>query len=635
MPIPPTVAAVANDIGEKCQIIVGSVGYIFTNGQPMVFQAQHSSNPNAVFVGSSDYLTMRDYDYFSRVFLNNWQRGAGQIVLVVDDPTSKTRFYDSTGVDVHDAGRFYCVRALIGVGDPTAGRSNLTTAGAGYLYLSVQGGVDFSTTWGVPSHANISDATNKQVGRLVTDGQYVYGTVAGLGINRWTIGSTTAGTNWNATITAGTRLLYANRVFYALDGANFYSLTTGGVATTQFTPPTGWTLTDLCSKRGGAISAPILILGNTGTTSFVWYWDGTNLNDYLEMPSNFVGLRMKTYLNVTYILGYRVNPDASSSPCVYYIANDQLGFLGYLGTQQTNGNPTAAGVTTLATYAIDAYDNFVYFMVVIGSNTEIWRYDIVNGGLTRYVINAVPSTVPTDMVIWNGGPVFVDSAAGIQKTSTTFYSGASLDTSDIHLGQPWATNLWVTIEITHSKLNTSESISIQYSLDQGNSWTSTDAGGNSIVSNTVGATSKQFTISNASTSQKSSYIRFRITLTPNGGTSTPSFQSLAIRAAPTDPVGLEATFTVGCPDRMVMPNGQPDWQGLSGQERIYNIVNLYETQSIVNLIYLAPNNVRGKNPKTVPVKIVDYQVTSQPPVVHGGKEMVLEGDVKVTVRQTQ
>lgn len=627
----PTKAATANDLGEKCQIIIGNVGYTFAPKQigDTVFKIRPQLNRihEGIYVSTQDHLTMRDAED-SRIFMNDWRSGQGQIAYLSDDPISKSRFWDSVGIDIHDAGRFTMVHDIVANANGTSVNTTalpVHPAGA-YLYMGDLSAVKFSSAWGgAPTSAATSAAGN--VVALADDGQYVYGAVSGVGINRWTIGSAAAGTNWSTPSTTIRSLAWANRLIYAVDAGNFYSIIPAGTATTQFTPPSGWTFQDVTAKRGGAIDAPVILLATAGNRSATWYWDGAGIHDYVALPTGFVGMRLIAYLGLIFIYGYRLNPDSSASPCAYYIQNDNLGFLGYFGNLQSNGNPTANGVTSAANYDVDAYDNFVYFAVST-NNQEVWRYDIANGGITRYhrTLTGTANTI-TGLAIYQNGPWVSILGSGLYNTTQTYVTTATLDTSDLNLGQPWATNLWVTLEIVHSSIAAGEGIKVDYSVDQGATYTTI------LTETTIGTTRSSQTMSSSSSSVKSPYIRLRFTLTSGTGQATaPYLFSFALKAEPLDPGGIAIEADLACPDQMTMPNMEPDWQGMSGAERIQNIIDLFNNQSIVNVIYMGTNSARAKNPITMSMNIVDYEVQEHSSVGYGPNRGI-EGNVHVTLRQ--
>lgn len=629
----PTRAATANDLGERCQIIIGSFGYVLANKPPEQFAMKITPMTNrrdtATYISTSDHLTMRDSDE-SRVFMNDWRRGSGQQGYLIDDPISKARFFDSSGMDVSDVGRMFLVNNVTANANGTSANTTglpLVIAGS-YLYMGDLSKVLFSTTWtGAATSAATSAAGN--VVALESDGQYVYGAVAGVGINRWTINSAAAGTAWNATVTSPLRILWANRIFYVIDAASFYSLTTAGVATTQFTPPTGWTISDIAAKRGGAIDSPVLILARLSNRSFLWYWDGTNIHDYLALPSGFVGQRLIYYQGVAYVYGYRLNADSTVSPCFYYVQNDTLGFGGYFGLVQSNGDHTPAGVTAAANYALDAYDQFVYFAVST-TNQEIWRYDIINGGLTRYIQVAAGTTKTiTDIKVFQNGPWATLLGTGLYNTASTYVTSGSHTTSDVNTGQPWSSNVWLKIEATFSALKAGEQVSMSYSTDNGNTFTSAGA-----AITALGATSGGWVISSISATVTGPTIRVTSTLTAGTAqATTPSLYSVALRFTPIDPSGAVIEAELACADDIYQPNTSLDWQGASAQERIFNIVNNYELSSVITVIYLASANTRGKNPKTISARVDNYQILHHPSQVKAGPSGNIEGTIIVTLRE--
>lgn len=629
----PSRAVTTDDIPVNCQIGIGDYGYVLANwrlGLPPVWTVRPQlgrQRSDAIFVSSDEFLTMRDYDYFSRIFLNDFRRGMGQVAIQVDDPISKTRFYDSLGLHINDPGRVVPCKAMTNLFPPSSPTSSVAKpllAIGGYLYAGSTDAVVFHADWSGPLTSAATSATGLVSG-LTTDGQYVYGIVDGRGINRWSIGSGAAGTLWNSTSTAFRRITWANRLVWACTTATLYEINTAGTATARFTPPTGWTLEDIAAKRGGAIDAPIIVLASRDDRSFLWYWDGTNIHDYVPLPTGFVGRRIKYYLGTLYISGFRKNDDGTVSPCAYYVQNDQLGFLGYFGIEQTSGLPTPAGDVTAANYSIEPYDRSVYFAVGT-DNRDIFVYDIVNGGISRFNRVLAGSGIFGD-IVWYRGGIWATLLAvnGVYKYSSTFNTSATLDTSDLHLGQPWAENLWLAVEITHSPLLSGEQIAVSYSLDQGATYTSAGA-----ASSTVGATRKSWTISTSAASKKGPYVRLRFTFTSPSG-SAAELYTAAIKAAPMDPSGLLGEFVLACPHEY-NDAGKTDFQGATGSQRLRNIVDLYEAQSVVKLLYPRPNTTRDKLVQQVDVKIVDYEwIGPSSMALEDGKWV--EGDIRVVVRE--
>ncbi len=388
-------------------------------------------------------------------------------------------------------------------------------------------------------------------------------------------------------------------------------------------------MTDIAAQRGGAIDSPIIVLARLSNRSFLWYWDGTTIHDYLALPSGFVGQRLLYYQGVAYIYGYRLNPDATVSPCFYYIQNDTLGFGGYFGNEQSNGDPTPAGTTTTIDYAMDAYDQFVYFSVSTTAQ-EIWRYDIVNGGLTRYVQVASGTTnLISDIKVFQNGPWVTLLGSGLYGTGSTYVASGTLDSSDVTTGQPGASNVWRKLEAPVSALKAGEAIAMSYSTDNGNTFNSAGA-----AYTTLNGTSTGWVISTTTANVTGPTIRVRSTLTSGvGGATTPSLFSVALRFTPIDPSGAVIEAELACVDELYQPNGTPDWQGASGQERIYNIINNYEQGNVISVIYLASSSTRAKNPKTIVARVDSYQLFHHPSQVKAGPSGTIEGTVIVTLRE--
>src|SRR6267142_2728441 len=420
--MPPTRAVASTDIPERCQIGIGQYGYMLANGQPVKFRAQHARFPeNMLVVTNDDYMSGRDYDYFSLIHIRDFRRGQGQVGFSPQDPISKARYYQSKNIDIRDEGRAVITRAIATTGTaspPVSATCTPLRAVGGFMYAGDSGKVQFHADWtAAPSTANTSAAG--LVSALADDGQFVYGVVDGVGINKWTIGSGSAGTLFNNTSTAYKRILWANRLLFAISAAVLYSINPAGTSTVLFTPPTGWTLQDISQKRGGAVDAPILVLATSGDRSFVWYWDGTLIHDYLELPPGFIGYRLKFYLGNVFINGVRAMANGTYKPCAYYIENDRLGFLAYFGTEQANGDPTEDGVNSAVACALESYDRNIFFLAAKASGgSEVWTYSIVNGGVSRWHLGA--AATPSDIAIYRGGPWVSYLSTGVHKTFQTF-----------------------------------------------------------------------------------------------------------------------------------------------------------------------------------------------------------------------
>lgn len=621
-------AAGAGDIPDRCQLVLGTYGYRVAKGEKVSLKAQLARfREPMIAITNSEFLNARDYDYFSFIHIDDWTHGAGQIAVDVNDPISKGRFFDSTGIDNRDNNRIKLVRDIVRTAVTHTGTAApLKQTGGPLMYMGDASRVLYHVDWTAGPSAAATSAAGSVL-CLEEDGQYMYGGVNGVGINRWTINSTAAGTNWCTTITAAKRLVWANRLIFAIDGATLYSVNSAGTATSLFSPPTGWTMQDVCSKRGGAVDAPIVVLATRDQRSFLWYWDGATIHDYLSLPDGFVGLRIHYYLGSLFIEGYRISGSGAAMPCAYYVVNDRLGFLGYFGSEQSNGDPAPAATTSAANYAIDSSDNSVWFTVQTGSNKDVWRYDIANGGLTRWVRLAAGSPTMQDMCIYRGGPWVSTLNDGIWTTASTYVTSGQIDMSDLHLGKPWAPVLWTGIEVTHSKIAAGESLTLSGSVDQGTTYTT-------YGSAAAGATRTTFVISTASGgSVKNPYLRPRMVL--GGGATSPQVYSIALKGALVDPTGVLMTVVLDCPQVTVDRQGRQDFQGASGSERLRNITDLYDSQSVTSLMYMAPNTTRDRLVKTVDVKVVDYEILMPDTIGQDSEDpgVWVDGQVKVTIRQ--
>jgi hypothetical protein len=646
-------AAIANDLGERCQLIIGSYGYVLramAKGEPALrIKPQSGSNPEAVYIASDNALTMRDYDRFSRVFLNDLSRGFGQTTFDPSDAVSRTRYYDSTAWDIHEPGRCYlapAITAMPGTLTTPTKAVPLRSVAQNYLYAGYTNNVKYSTDWTAAANVAPTSAGGDVVA-LEENGTYVFGAVDGLGLNRWVINNPAAGTLFSNTVAATQydRLLFANRLLYWASTATLYSCSLTAAppvtASALATLTTGYVIYDICAKTGGTIDSPILMLASNQQRTGVWYWDGVTLHDYLMLPTGFVGARIRHYLGITFVLGYRVSATGVGRACVYYIQNDTLGFLGYLGSRQADGQPAPACDTYPGSFEIQCIDNFVEFMAT-GTQTEIWRYDVIRGGLSRYLVPSNSTKSGSGFAIHNNQRwvSFRDATnTGLYGPSNKYATTGTLDFSDLNLGQPWATNLWARIELSFAPLLAGQAVAVSYSTDGGTTYTSRPTRASATMTHLPPSARKSATwlISNSTTSTSSPYIRPRVTLTAGTSqTTTPYFYALSVKAVPAEPSGVVIEAWLACPDRQIMPNGQDDWQGASGAERIRNIQDLYETQGLASVIYMRAGTTRAKAPTTISCLVDDYEVLEGSAVGYrpgGGPPIGVEGDVRVVLRE--
>ncbi len=638
--------------GGSVTLNLGQYGYWFKTqpkGTPAIsIKPQHARNSDATFIAADNYLTMRDYDFFSRVFITDWRHGSGQVTFDPSDKADLVRFYDSANVDVSGEGQFSLVNSMSSVYNSATQQEGRSLVQAGsYLYMSGVDRILYSTDWsGAPTAAATSSAG--QVNGMTTDGQYVYAAVNGVGINQFTIGSAAAGTSWNTTSTGPYKLIYANRRIYAItNGTRFYEVAlASGTGTTNLLLPTGWTLQGLCALNGGAIDSPIVLVATQGDTAATYYWDGTTIHDYVTLPVGFRVIDMAAYLGTVFITGIIRSSSGSLIGAVYSIVNGALAFVGYIGVAQANGDPGEVIAGDGAPIMFMGTAAYFYVSNSTSPKMEIWKHDLVYGGMVRWSQLSVSQRSAGAIAWFLGGPWVTNdqasSACDLLKTNQTFISSGSLTMSDLNLGQQWANNLWVKMELTFSPLaDTTQAVAIAYSVDGGATFTSTDVNGTTMTTSWNGTGSKPTTVSwlisnAASGSLLYPYLRPKVTLTSGAaGATTPSFYSLSLKAATVDPSGVVLETTLACPDEGYMTgNGGPDFQGASGSERLNNIKALYEAGALVTCIYQAPSFSRAKNPQTITVRIENYQMDiTQGSGFKPGQDPGLEGDVYVQLRQ--
>jgi len=257
---------------------------------------------------------------------------------------------------------------------------------------------------------------------------------------------------------------------------------------------------------------------------FKWTGNSTYQDD--RLPAGFVITSLVPYRKILWILGY-FNVQGGKRGAVFYVIGGYEGHLYSLEDPSTSDY----GIRALA-----GSDDEVYI-----ANPErggVDRYDLTDSGLSSGPAWNAEGYIPPKGVCYFNGYVLVGRYDNVSGTDgvytanvanpTTYRSTGWLKTSEYDFGFGQDYKIFKSVTIRHTALAAGEQIQVEYSLDQGTTWTV--AG----ITAVPGSTFETFLLTDfALVDCRGANIRLRLTLT--AGTSqltTPTLTEVRVDAAP-------------------------------------------------------------------------------------------------------
>jgi hypothetical protein len=333
---------------------------------------------------------------------------------------------------------------------------------------------------------------------LITAGSTLYAVRGGAVLT-----STDSGANWTAVgaYTTAVGVAYLNGDLYVAKSDGVYNHSNSEAVTTE--PVT------VCAAYRENLYA--------GKDRRLFRWDGRAWYLYDEFPLGFNLTALISYRQILLCLGY-FKVRSGYRGAVYYLISGSENHLYSLGDYSADHR----------IYAAAGSDDEIFFANPKRGGAD--RYDLEVSGLTNGPIWGAVGNIPFKSLAVCEGYLFAgryDNTAGTDgvwyadiASPTAWKTTGWLKTSEWDFGWSNDAKLFGSIYLEHRALVQGESITVEYSVDGGTTYTSL---GTSAI---AGATSKTFTLDNV----VGLTIKLRLTLT-GPGTSTPTLTKVVVRAA--------------------------------------------------------------------------------------------------------
>lgn len=444
----------------------------------------------------------RDLAFWKRQTQADWSQGEGQEYF-----TNASRYSKSMSLDVHTPGRLRMV--------PMPARLKVQTAG-----LNGRGGATCATNaffpwvdgfyaW-VDATKTVQTATTPAgavIADIVTDAATVYfcfRSTAGVYKTPGAAPNVLALHDLGGSVYG--RMIYnqLTKTLYAASGVAtglclFQKVNAGGAPTTIYDFVNG-RIEALEMHQGNAIISWNDSAGNPGNVGYMgrsrlFKYDGTNVTPFADLPDGCVVVGMKSALGILFVecieedaVGVQNSPP-NPVHAIYFITSSTIGKIGDV----TDGLISASGAFPMYNGSLTmalAVGQSVYFP----STGHVWRYDTSNGGLSRSLgDDGVPAISPVFSLAAMRGIAYLSGAGmmcaiddlsggnnggiynlngtifGIQPSFATPIS-CRLISSRFDAGLPYVDKFWYGIEAVFDPLVAGDSITMDYSVDDGVTW---------------------------------------------------------------------------------------------------------------------------------------------------------------------
>jgi len=419
-----------------------------------------------------------------------------------------------------------------------------------------------------------------RVGDIVSDGTNVFFAVT-TSVNIYTTTGAAPGplVAYDASGSFWGHVVYdqLNKILYASSSpitglAAFKKINAGGAATAVYDFVTG-RLDALEMHLGsvilawndaeGTIGGPVPTVGSAGRSRLFKY-DGSAMTVFADLPNGTLAVGLRSAFGTLFAMCLEADPlDAQNYPPAYIFAVYAI-----TGSTITRLN------TITGTVASDPSTSLMYIgshsaAVDVGQHLFLpatgfcWRYDTALGGLSRSLgddsipalVNTFTAAIMSSLVFMDGAGLLCEygggnSTGGIYNLNGTIngitpsfpsQGTGKLTSSRIDGGLPYVPKFWYDIQTIFTGLVSGESVQMEYSLDDGATWTTCT---NSPAS-TVGATQANFTVQ-----QSNPHIRYRVRPVAAAATKGPTIYSVSCRYAVANPNASVYRFTASCDDNM-------------------------------------------------------------------------------------
>jgi hypothetical protein len=356
--------ATPDQVGPRYDIVIDGYGYVTARAVDpnLPFRTQQAAlSYTPTFLERTN--TGAGYgdnqqEFYLTVGQDDWSLGDGQRYLRVLDPISKSRFYQSTNIDVTTAGEAKLRPAVVSTSlSGTVTNIGVSIGDTAYLMGStslVSSGSFATTTWkdlfsidmttGLATHAGIvNPSLTGSNGAMTTDGVdlFISGTA---GVHRWAPG--TGSFAFSTVGSFASSMCYVSNTLFAFlpsvgEFGYFSSAGSWNVANT-FKRGAGGSvnsaMTGIVCPFGGKVA--LLVWVGPQNAPDLYTGDTTGVSQIAQLPPNFTPYDMKVVNGVIFMSGTLNAVDKRSA--VYYYANGNLGLL---------WESPVGGITTLSPFA--------------------------------------------------------------------------------------------------------------------------------------------------------------------------------------------------------------------------------------------------------------------------------------------
>lgn len=471
-----------------------------------------------VIAAVSQSLVDRDIQFWSRVNQSDWSEGAGQNLY---DNTSMFRY--SYLIDTHNVGQLGLIPQTVVISSASGSASRLPTGTGGVVaqnryFMPWLAGLYI---YGDPAASSITSASlttpaTGQIGDIVTNSNTVWFSFTNASGVWYTAASAPANLVQYCSGNNGPyKALAYDPLGKKLYGADSSNSTTAAVEVIN----SAAVPTNVFDFVVGRVDALEMHLGNLiiawndsppGNLSGVigsglgsgygnaklYAYDGSSMDAYADMPNKCIVVALKSAFGLLFIVTNESDPlnpgSGQGYPVLYSVASGSLNKIGALRDTTSSGSVVTTADVTIG--AIDSSGPYVW----IGCQGETWMYDITTGGLSRQ-IGATETPTGTTRVIFNDAMNGLVASAGTQggTVNTVVNDGADkvyliraaypsstgfvpqtgqsatvkLVSSRFDAGVPYINKFWYGFDCIFDDLASGESIAMDYSLDDGVTFT--------------------------------------------------------------------------------------------------------------------------------------------------------------------
>lgn len=594
------------EVGPKYDFGISSPTYGLFGGfiKPNTFIKELQTQLRDEVIGAlSIAVGDRDLEFWKRQSQNDWSLGDGQTYF-----TNPSRYDRATSLDVHTPGQVRLVpqptqllaaggSAINGRGSAVCQRKAFFPWKSGFYCWSD------ATTGGTVS---TSTTPGGFVGDIATDGNNVFFAIPSAS-KVWTTTGAAPNvlTGYDTSGTFYGRLAYdqLKKILYGASAAvtslaQFVKVNAGAGSTLIYDFVQG-RIDALVMHQGNVIigwndgqGVPPGLAGSL-VNARLFKYDGTNVLTFVDFPNGTMVLGLLSADGILYAMVEEADPlDKSNFPntvhAVYAVNGSTITRLGTVDGLAVQGDTGALQPVGSPTAAVQIGQHV--FFPGTGHTT---RYDTLLGGFSRSLgddglpafAGFAAATMSSLAFLSGVGLLCVYGAGattgGVYNLHGTIFGiapsspavgTAKLTGSRMDAGLPYVGKFWYVIEAIFTALLAAESVEMEYSLDDGATWTTCS---NSPAS-TVGQTQKLFLVQ-----QQNPHVRYRVRPVANPGvTAGPTIFSVSARYAVLNPNASVYRMTVSCVDQIRARGNQIDEPGY-GKDALAYLDNIARKNEIV------------------------------------------------------